>query len=175
IDPSAELADFERDGVDVGIRYGLGNYPGMHAHRLLDEDIFPVCTPELCGPPSPLNEPSDLRHYELLRDDGHGDWRTWLLAAGAKGVDADRGPVFTDSSMLIEAAIAGQGVALAREVLARDALATGRLVRPFSLSLPTGFAYYLVYPRGHSQRPGLNAFRQWILREAQDDDHEQPA
>ncbi len=175
IDPSAKLTDFERDGVDVGIRYGLGQYPGMHAHRLLDEDIFPVCTPALCEPPLPLNEPSDLRHYELLRDDGHGDWRTWLLAAGAKGVDADRGPVFTDSSMLIEAAIAGQGVALAREVLARDALASGQLVRPFSLSLPTEFAYYLVYPRVHSQRPGLEAFRQWILSEAQPDNDAQRA
>ncbi len=165
--PSEQLADFERDGVDVGIRYGLGRYPGLRADRLLSEDIFPVCSPALQRGDKPLQRPADLCHHVLLHDDDHGDWRTWLLAAGVDTVDPGRGPVFTDSSMLIQAAIAGQGIALARGVLVRDELAAGRLVQPFTLSLPTDYAYYIVCPAAAAERPALARFRQWLLGEAQ--------
>ena len=104
--------------------------------------------------------------HVLLHDDGHGDWRTWLLAAGVNGVDPARGPIFTDSSMLIQAAMAGQGVALARGVLAADELAAGRLVRPFTLSLPTDYAYYLVCPENTAEQPKIAAFREWLLAES---------
>ncbi len=165
--PSEQLADFERDGVDVGIRYGLGRYRGLRADRLLSEDIFPVCSPALQRSDNALRKPADLCHHVLLHDDDHGDWRTWLLAAGVDKVDPGRGPVFTDSSMLIQAAIAGQGVALARGVLVRDELAAGRLVRPFTLSLPTDYAYYIVCPATAAARPAVARFRQWLLGEAQ--------
>ena len=166
IDPSAELADFAGGDVDVGIRYGRGEYPGMRADWLMTEDIFPVCSAALLKGPHPLRDPRDLEHQVLLHDDGHGDWRTWLLAAGVDRVDPARGPIFTDSSMLIEAAMAGQGVALARGVLAADELAAGRLVQPFSLSLPTEYAYYLVCPRDTAEQPKIAAFRDWLLGEA---------
>ncbi len=166
IDPSAALSDFTGGDVDVGIRYGRGKYPGMRADWLMTEDIFPVCSPALLEGPHPLQDPGDLEHQVLLHDDGHGDWRTWLLAAGADRVDATRGPIFTDSSMLIQAAMAAQGVALARGVLAADELAAGRLVRPFTLSLPTEYAYYLVCPINTAEQPKIAAFRDWLLGEA---------
>ena len=166
IDPSAALSDFAGGDVDVGIRYGRGKYPGMRADWLMTEDIFPVCSPALLEGPHPLQDPGDLEHQVLLHDDGHGDWRTWLLAAGADRVDATRGPIFTDSSMLIQAAMAAQGVALARGVLAADELAAGRLVRPFTLSLPTEYAYYLVCPINSAEQPKIAAFRDWLLGEA---------
>ena len=166
IDPSAELADFAGGDVDVSIRYGRGEYPGMRADWLMTEDIFPVCSAALLERPHALRDPRDLEHQVLLHDDGHGDWRTWLLAAGVDRVDPARGPIFTDSSMLIEAAMAGQGVALARGVLAADELAAGRLVRPFTLSLPTEYAYYLVCPRDMAEQPKIAAFRDWLLGEA---------
>ena len=166
IDPSAELSDFAGGDVDVGIRYGRGKYPGMRADWLMTEDIFPVCSPALLEGPHPLRDPRDLQHQVLLHDDGHGDWRTWLLAAGVDRVDPARGPIFTDSSMLIQAAMAAQGVALARGVLAADELAAGRLVRPFTLSLSTEYAYYLVCPVNTAEQPKIAAFRDWLLGEA---------
>ncbi len=166
IDPSAALSDFAGGDVDVGIRYGRGKYPGMRADWLMTEDIFPVCSPALLEGPHPLQDPGDLEHQVLLHDDGHGDWRTWLLAAGTDRVDATRGPIFTDSSMLIQAAMAAQGVALARGVLAADELAAGRLVRPFTLSPPTEYAYYLVCPINSAEHPKIAAFRDWLLGEA---------
>ncbi len=166
IDPSAELSDFAGGDVDVGIRYGRGKYPGMRADWLMTEDIFPVCSPALLEGPHPLRDPRDLQHQVLLHDDGHGDWRTWLLAAGVDRVDPARGPIFTDSSMLIQAAMAAQGVALARGVVAADELAAGRLVRPFTLSLSTAYAYYLVCPVNTAEQPKIAAFRDWLLDEA---------
>jgi LysR family glycine cleavage system transcriptional activator len=166
IDPSAALTDFTQGDVNVCIRYGRGKYPGLRADWLMTEDIFPVCSPALVDGPHPIREPRDLAHQVLLHDDGHGDWRTWLLAAGVDLVDPTRGPIFTDSSMLIQAAMASQGVALARGVLAADELAAGRLVRPFTLSLPTEYAYYLVYPENSAEHPKIAAFREWMLGEA---------
>ena len=165
IDPSAQLSDFSRGDVDVAIRYGRGKYPGLQTHWLMTEDIFPVCSPALLEGQHGLGEPQDLEDHVLLHDDGHGDWRTWLLAAGVANIDPARGPIFTDSGMLIQAAVTGQGVALARGVLAADELAAGRLVRPFSLSLPTEYAYYFVCPEDSAEQPKIAAFRDWLLTE----------
>jgi LysR family transcriptional regulator, glycine cleavage system transcriptional activator len=169
IAPTAELADFARGDADVGIRYGRGVYPGLRADRLLDEEMFPVCSPALLQGPRPLGAPADLRHAVLLHDEVHDDWRSWLLAAGVTGVDATRGPVFVDSSMLVQAAAEGLGVALARRRLAAAEMAAGRLVRLFDISLPVEFAYYVVSPEGTADRPKIRAFREWLLKEAAQD------
>lgn len=167
IDPEPGLADFAHGDVDVGIRYGRGVYPGLRADRLMEEDIFPVCSPALLEGEHPLKHPEDLAHHILLHDDGHGDWRTWLLAAQVEAVDPNRGTVFTDSSMLIEAAKRGQGVALARSVLAADELEAGTLVRPFGRqSVPSEYAYYIVCPEDTADLPKIKAFREWVLAEA---------
>jgi LysR family glycine cleavage system transcriptional activator len=167
IDPNAGLADFAHGDVDIGIRYGKGNYPGLRSDRLMAEDIFPVCSPTLLEGEHPLRHPEDLAHHTLLHDDGHGDWRTWLLANEVKNVDPLRGTVFTDSSVLIEAAKQAQGVALARSVLAADELEAGTLVRPFGKqSVPAEYAYYIVCPEDTANLPKIKAFREWLLKEA---------
>lgn len=164
--PSTELVDFARDDVDIGIRAGAGHYPGLRTVRLLAEDMFPVCAPALIDGEPPLHEPADLRRHTLLHDDGYAAWGLWLRAAGASAVEAEQGPIFLDASMALLAAAAGQGVALARGELAAGDLADGRLVRPFALSLPAEFAYYVVCPEGYAERPKVRAFREWLLAEA---------
>jgi LysR family glycine cleavage system transcriptional activator len=168
ISASSQLVDFARDDVDVGIRMGPGHYPGLRVDRLFGESMVPVCAPELQSGPHPLRRPGDLRHHVLLHDDDHSGWQLWLELAGVEGVDAGRGPVFTDSAMVVQAAAEGQGVALARSVLAAGDLAAGRLVRPFEISVPHDLAYYLVSPEATAEQPRIRAFRAWLLAEARD-------
>lgn len=160
------LSDFNRADVDVAIRYGQGDYPGLESVRLMTEELFPVCSPALLRGGKPLRKPADLQFHTLLHDDFQVDWRLWLLAAGVKGVDPARGPTFTDSSMVIQAAVEGQGVALARSVLSASDLAAGRLVKPFEVSMQASWAYYLVYPPATRDSPKIAAFRNWLLIEA---------
>ncbi len=166
IDPTPRLADLAQGEVDVAIRYGRGRYPGLTSWRLLGEDLFPVCSPALLDASGPLDRPRDLARVHLLHDDDHSDWRAWLDAVGSPEVNPGRGTVFTDSSMLVQAAIDGQGVAMARGVLADDALRQGLLVRPFAQSLPTEFAYYLVCLPERAEQPKIARFREWLLEEA---------
>lgn len=175
---SDRLVDFRREGVDVAIRFGTGEYPGLEAIRLFEEGIYPVCSPSLLEEGPPLRKPSDLARHTLLHVDWQTmdwrspweyretlDWEQWLRAAGASEVDADRGPRFSHTSIALQAAIDGQGLALASDSLVRDELAAGRLLRPFEVSLPVAFAYHLVYPRDHRQLPKIAAFREWLLGE----------
>lgn len=163
--PSAQLVEFSQSDMDVGIRYGRGHYPGLKVYRLMTEDIFPVCSPSLLEGPHPLRTPDDLVHHHLLHDDVLVDWRTWLLAAGVHHINVDRGTILDDSAMVIQAALAGHGVALARSVLVEDELKAGHLLRPFELSLPAEYAYYLVCPEPAAGRPKIVAFRDWLFSE----------
>jgi len=166
ISPSTQLTDFRRDDVDLVVRYGKGEYEGLHSVRLMTEDIFPVCSPALLRGPKALSRPGDLLHHTLLHDDAYVDWAMWLLAAGVKGINPRQGPFFTDSALVIQAAVEGQGVALARGALAAGDLAAGRLVKPFDIAIPTEYAYYILSPRATSQHPKIVAFREWLLEEA---------
>ena len=165
---SDHLVDFAREDVDVAVRYGRGDWPGLCVERLLTEDIFPVCSPKLLEGAHPLRRPQDLGHHTLLHDEMRISWRMWLLAAGVEGVDPDRGPSFNHSSMVIEAAVDGQGVALGRSVLVDAELASARLVKPFEISLPAEYAYYIVCPDASAERPKVRAFRDWLVRTAQE-------
>lgn len=149
--------------VDVAIRYGKGDWPGLTATKVITEEIYPVCAPELAGR---LKEPADLAGATLLHDELREDWAMWLSAAGVSGVDSHRGPGFDDSGLLIQAAVEGLGVALARSALVEDDLADGRLVRPFGIGLPAASAYYLVHAEGAEALPKVKAFRDWVLAEA---------
>jgi LysR family glycine cleavage system transcriptional activator len=164
-----ELVDFSRDEVDLAIRHGGGNWPGLEVTMLMTEDMFPVCSPKLLDGPVPLKSPDDLRHHTLLRDDMLVNWKAWLTAAGVQGVDADRGPFFNLSNLVIDAAIDGQGVALARSALVAHHLKAGRLVRPFEFQLPAHFAYYIVYPPTMADVPKVRAFADWLVAMAQAD------
>jgi LysR family glycine cleavage system transcriptional activator len=170
----AELrnVDFAREDVDLGLRYGRGVYPGLESRLLLTEEVFPVCAPALLGGARPLRELADLRHHVLLHDRqiGAGEptlsWRSWLLAEGIDDPETERGPGFTDSTMLLEAAARGMGVALGRSVLVADDLAAGRLVRPLSVARPADHAYFAVLPEGRGRQPRVRAFVDWLTAEA---------
>jgi LysR family glycine cleavage system transcriptional activator len=172
LDASMRLVDLMREGVDIAVRYGAGEYPGMRVDRLMDEVAIPVCSPRLLEGDHPLRVPADLCGHTLLhhtvpsQDDKFPDWPMWLQAAGVKNCDLARGPTFSMASMAVEAAIEGQGVALVGDVLVTDDIAAGRLVRPFALSFPVNFAYYVVSPLVTVERPRVVAFREWLLEEA---------
>lgn len=90
----------------------------------------------------------------------------WLQSAGVEHPDPHRGPTFLSSDHAVQAAIRGEGVVLGRSALVADDLAAGRLVRPFELGLPAGFAYYVVYPARALKRSNVRAFRDWLIRRA---------
>ncbi|GJM11429.1 MAG: transcriptional regulator [Lysobacteraceae bacterium] len=160
------LVDFEKDGIDVAIRYGAGNWAGVRADPLLTEDVFPVCSPALLTGDHPLRKPSDLRFHTLLHDDfSREDWKLWLLAVGNTSIDPSRGLSFSHTSMMLEAALSGHGVALGRTPLVQDDLINGRLVKPFELSLQGDYAYYVVTPEEQAHLPKVVAFREWLMSE----------
>jgi LysR family glycine cleavage system transcriptional activator len=162
---SERLADFVSDGIDIAIRCGGGQYPGLSCELLMTEDHFPVCSPKLREGRHPLRTPADLAGHTLLHDVFTVDWTIWLRGAGVDTVDPQRGPTFLSSDHAIQAAVRGEGVVLGRSALVADELAAGRLVRPFALSLPAGFAYYVVCPPRALQRRSVKAFRDWLLAE----------
>ena len=162
---SERLADFVSDGIDIAIRCGGGHYPGLTTELLMPEDHFPVCSPKLLKGRQRLRVPADLARHTLLHDVFTVDWAIWLRGAGIDTVDPQRGPTFLSSDHAIQAAVRGEGVVLGRSALVADDLAAGRLVRPFALSLPAGFAYYVVYPARAMRRPSVKAFRDWLLAE----------
>jgi LysR family glycine cleavage system transcriptional activator len=136
---------------------------------LLEESFFPVCSPALVeGGDHPLRSPGDLKYQTLLHEEvdvsipGYIDWPRWLAIAGIRDVDPRRGPRFTHTFMTLQAAAAGQGVALATSVLIGDDLRTGRLVCPFGPEIPGRYSYYLVSPPAALGKPKVSAFRSWI-------------
>lgn len=149
--------------VDVAIRYGKGDWPGLASMKVLTEELFPVCAPRIA---QDLKAPEDLARQTLLHDEMREDWGMWLAKAGVATVDAQRGPGFDDSGLLIQAAIEGLGVALGRSVLVRGDLDAGRLVRPFATALPAESAFYFVYPPERENEPKIKAFRDWLIETA---------
>jgi LysR family glycine cleavage system transcriptional activator len=168
ISASEQLVDFARDSVDLGIRFGSGRYPDLSCEKLADDTWIAVCAPSYSAKHK-LKTPSDLARHALLHDDHVEAWPRWFEALGRTAPEHARYLQLTDSSMLVEAALRGQGVALARRSLTMDELAAGRLVLPFPRILPLaiGFSYYLVGPRESLRRPEVAAFRAWIRLEAQ--------
>jgi LysR family glycine cleavage system transcriptional activator len=163
---TSRLVDFAREGVDCGIRYGDGNWPGLISQRLFEMTLLPVCSPSLLDSTHPLRQPADLAQHTLLHAlDGADDWRLWLHAAGVAGIDPTRGPKFDTIPLVLQAAINGAGVGIGRRQLVAAELAAGRLVAPFDLELPDVYAYYFVAPEATADQPKLAAFRDWLLAE----------
>ena len=164
--------DFASDQVTLAIRYGLGCYRGLHVDRLFGETLFPVCAPSLLERGPPLLRVSDLAHHTILKDDvakirGKGPgWHSWLEAAGVNlNVDSNARR-FGQANMVVQAAVEGLGVALGREPLVIDELNAGRLIRPFQITTPSDFAYYLVCPEDRLKDQRVVAFRDWLIAEA---------
>ena len=166
-----EIVDFAAGEVDMAIRYGSGRYPALEIQRLMSETVIPVASPGLMNE-NPLNGPDDLSHHTLLHDGSPNadescpDWSMWLAARGVRGVDGTRGPRFNQSSLVIEAAVGGRGIALAKRTLAQDDLDSGRLITPLQIATAVDFAYYLVHPKAKGRLPQVKAFVGWITAEA---------
>lgn len=167
ISTTARLVDFAREDVDVAVRVGRGNWPGLRIDRLMRENLFPVCSPKLLRGSPPLKQPADLLRQSLLHDfDWSEDlWARWLKIAGIDAGNLKPALTFNQSDLMIQAAIDGLGVALTQEALVRDDLASGRLVKPFDIDMPSDWAYYVVAPEAAADRPKVAAFRDWLLQE----------
>jgi LysR family glycine cleavage system transcriptional activator len=169
ISATQALTDFAVEPIDVGIRCGTGHYPGLYREKLADDAWLAVAAPSFLAKVR-LRAPPDLAGQTLLYDDHLDAWTRWFAAQSLSCPTRCRYTQLTDSGMLVEAALRGQGIALARWSLAGDDLKSGKLVRVFPkvAPLPAGFAYYLVGPRENFKRREVLAFRTWIRAEAQE-------
>jgi LysR family glycine cleavage system transcriptional activator len=170
ISASMHHVDFAHEDVDLAIRHGDGRTAGLHVTRLCAEELMPVCSPKLTSGRHALRKPSDLARHTLLHVNDRSEWSKWLDVIGATAIDAARGPVFNQASMALDAAADGQGIALARSALAAWDLIAGRLVRPFKLSLPLPYAYWIVCPKATAKLPKIATFRDWLLSESASDE-----
>lgn len=175
LDTNLRSVDFQAERIDIGVRYGAGKWPGLTALHLMDETLFPVCAPDY-----PLLKKGRLSNAALAKstlihdlsmanDADYPTWRMWLDASGLNGIRADHGLRINNSAAVLQAAMDGQGLALARSVMVKDDLAAGRLVRPFAdkgLDCPLTQAYYVVYRPQCGELAKVRAFRDWLLEEA---------
>ncbi|MDR3500651.1 MAG: transcriptional regulator GcvA [Parvibaculum sp.] len=169
--PSSTITDFERQDVDIAIRYGRGGWEGVTSERLFEATVYPVCAPSLVqaaeAAGKPIRVPDDLRFQTLLHEETTAHWKAWLDAAGVKNTRwASRGPLFVEPALALQAAAAGQGVALGNDPLAMADLSEGRLVRLFDIETPDDEAYWLVYPERSARKAKVQAFRSWVREEA---------
>ncbi|HEP8424922.1 TPA: transcriptional regulator GcvA [Pseudomonas aeruginosa] len=170
LDTNLKPVDFVGQRIDIGVRYGPGSWPGLVAEKLMDEEVYPVCSPKLLGNAAHLQVPEDLARETLIHDlsmDSHSGfptWDAWLQKAGLTNISTSRGMKINNSAAVLQAAIDGQGVALARSVMARDDLAAGRLVRLFpEIKFESALAYYVIYRPECAGLPRLTAFRNWLF------------
>lgn len=159
---------------DLAIYYSPGPFAGRQVDRLMEETVFPVCSPKLLEQGRPLESPEDLRRYTLIHDEAlvqvhprFPTWQAWLNAAGVRGVDTSRGPRVNYASAAIRAAVDGQGIALGRHALVEDELMKGNLVRPLDLTYPETFWYTLAYHPDALGHEGIASVRQWFVEQAQ--------
>lgn len=180
---TTKISDFTRDGVDVAIRWGFGGYTGVRSELLMDDVMYPVLSPRYSGPMP--TRPADLAGLPLLRSSGE-DWLPWFRAAGLDWKEPNSGLMFDDSGMVVQAAIDGHGIALARRSLTALALRTGQLVRPFDIEVPVMYSpgqdvqvatglddagqplrwrFWLILPLRDNDTPLLRDFIAWLRAE----------
>jgi LysR family glycine cleavage system transcriptional activator len=160
---SVQLADFVKTGMDAGIRFGAGTWPRLHAEKLLDEWLVPVCTPALLQRHGPIAEARDLKRYKLLHSP-YEPWTAWLLEGGAGDLWPGSGPAFDDAITIVRAAVAGQGLALARWSLVGDEVSHGRLAVA-GRAVQSAQAYHFVCPPNHVALEKVAVFREWLKSE----------
>ncbi len=167
LESSGRLVDLIHENVDVAIRSGEGEWPGMEAHYLFPSDQTPLCTPEVRARLGGLARPQDLLAAPRI---GSGDeWATWFSLAGVAQSQAPVDPprLMADTQTLeIASALTGQGVALGSPIMFRSDIDSGRLVRPFAVTMSLGGGYWLVYPKDRRRSPKIAAFREWLLARA---------
>lgn len=155
--------DFDREQIDIAVTYGKGDWPGVVADPILSLDFFPVCTPAFMSNDKPLSDINNLRYYTLLHDASYECWADWLKLAKIEEINAHKGSIIDDTNVLIQAAVDGQGIALGSNTFVHDLLDSGKLIKPFDITLVNDFAYYVVCPEAHLQNPSVRAFKDWLL------------
>jgi LysR family transcriptional regulator, glycine cleavage system transcriptional activator len=169
VSASLHHVDFAREDIDLAIRHSEGPPSMLHMTRLCAEELFPVCSPLLLKDGQTSLDAAGLGRLTLLHVNDRQDWGRWLEMAGVTGVDLSRGTVLNQASMAIDAAVDGQGIALARTALAAWDLISGRLIRPFAISLPVSYAYWIVCPKATVELPKIASFSKWLQAEAAED------
>lgn len=165
IDASKRLVDPDNSDVDVGIRLGRGEWPGVRAEKLLDLEILPVCSPRLAAD---LHEVADLAEsWEIADENAMFSWERWFAAVASPPVELKRAARFSDPMLCLDSAVAGHGVMLAWHLLAADALADGRLVAPFPVCARIDLSYYLVTAASRRESPKVRAFKAWLREEVE--------
>ncbi len=161
--PTAEVVDLDHSEVDIGIRVGDDPAIGLGAVKLLDQRVFPVCSPDLT---KGLHTVDDLRTVPIIRENEllYG-WKSWLSGQDLKAHDLQSGPTYADASLCLDAAMTGQGVFMAWETLASDALEQGHVVAPFAHRSPTGAAYWFATSQHSARKSNVRKFRQWLETE----------
>jgi LysR family transcriptional regulator, glycine cleavage system transcriptional activator len=168
MEATTAYADFARDDVDLAIRFGRGPWPGLHAERLVEIAFFPVASPGVAQGVPGLRRRRDLARHTWLEESHVLDaWSLWLETAGVPQLEPVRRLRYDNAQLLVDAAVAGQGVALVSDLLAERYLADGRLVRPFSVSAASPYTYHLVGRSEDLDEPRIRAFRSWMRVEAE--------
>jgi LysR family glycine cleavage system transcriptional activator len=166
--------DLLSEGIDFAVRHGMGHYPGLESDCLLNDRLRPVCSPQLISLEKALSSPLDITRFTLLHDEHRMDWALWFRAVGINNADTDKGPVFVDSNGVIEAVLAGKGIALLRGVLVREEIESGRLINPLRVAIESPIAYYLVYDESAVLQRMSRRFRDWIVSTAAAEKNEYP-
>jgi len=175
LDTNLRTVDFQAERIDIGVRYGAGNWPGLTALHLMDETLFPVCAPDYPLlkkgrlPEAALERCTLIHDQSMAGDPDYPTWRMWMDASGFTAIDTERGLRINNSAAVLQAAMDGQGLALARSVMVKDDLDAGRLIRPFAdkgVDCPLTQAYYVVYRPECGELGKVQAFRDWLLGEA---------
>jgi LysR family transcriptional regulator, glycine cleavage system transcriptional activator len=165
VEATVDLADPDTSDVDLCIRVGRGPYPGLNAEKLLKQRVFPVCSPALA---EDIKQPSDIGKLPIIHDPGQMfTWKTWLDLFGLDESILQDGPTFSDGSLCLDAAIAGQGVFLAWETLAVYAIKSGQVISPFPERPSTGMGYWLISGKNAPRTKAKHAFGEWLKDELQ--------
>ncbi|RDK11925.1 transcriptional regulator GcvA [Cupriavidus lacunae] len=158
---SLTLTNFKTGGIDLAIRFGDGEWPGLITHKLMDEALLPVCSPTFNRGKVPRNS-EEIATSRLLHDERFS-WALWFKSIGkACYVPRREGIAFTDANLLLQSTLAGHGIALGRMRLCEDELIRGTLLRLSADVLPISDAYYVVYPEQHASRSQVRDFMAWL-------------
>jgi LysR family transcriptional regulator, glycine cleavage system transcriptional activator len=162
IETGFALTRFDEGGPDLGIRHGAGHWPGLTAHLLLHEDLFPVAAATMPGIDA-IRGPADIARAPLIADAARQGWHDWFRAAGVRGAPVSERYRFSDSNAGLIAASLGLGVALARERIVAPFLEDGRLRQLPGPALRGRWSYYLIHPSHRRLRPPAQAFADWLM------------
>ena len=167
VSTTARLVDFSREDVDVAVRFGGGEYPGMHVRPMFKPKEIVVAAPSLLKRGPPIKTYADLKGHTLLHDDAYRTWTHWLDAVGAKGVNPRRGIICGDRNSMLAAALEGQGVGITSDLFAANDLKSGRLVKIFDAEVSATFGIYAVCLPRRLNDPLISGTMDWLVREAQ--------